>query len=158
MQPWSNPSPPHDPPDPTPDFGGVKVALLLGDHILAIQRDQKPGLRYAGLWDLPGGGREGQETPLQTATREVQEELGFTLETNALLWSKTYPANADTRYPTCFMVLAITQPMVNQISFGTEGQRWQLYRLGDFMESDQVIPFLKSRLAAYLQAADQLPH
>ena len=48
------------------DFIGVKIALLTNaDRLLVIQRDNKSGLQFAGLWDLPGGGREGQETPLE---------------------------------------------------------------------------------------------
>ena len=45
-------------------FHGVKAALLFGDKILVYKRDDKPGLRFANLWDMPGGGREGDETPL----------------------------------------------------------------------------------------------
>jgi 8-oxo-dGTP diphosphatase len=155
MQQPANTSPPENSAHATTDFGGVKVALLLDGHVLSMQRDQKPGLRYASMWDLPGGGREGQETPLQTATREIQEELGFVLDASALRWSKAYPPSDDSNLPTHFMAFAITQAIVDTIVFGTEGQRWQLYTLDDFMQSDQVIPFLKSRLATYRRAMEQ---
>lgn len=35
---------------------------------------------HAGEWCFPGGGTEGNETPEQTAAREVNEEIGFTPE------------------------------------------------------------------------------
>ena len=45
------------------DFHGVKVAVLVGDKLLMHLRDDKPGLFNANMWDFPGGGREGNETP-----------------------------------------------------------------------------------------------
>ncbi|MGC1332995.1 NUDIX domain-containing protein, partial [Pseudomonas sp.] len=52
-------------------FSGAKIALLCDDLILIYQRDDKPNIPWPGLWDLPGGGREDDETPLQTAVRET---------------------------------------------------------------------------------------
>ncbi len=46
------------------DFIGVKAALLLDDKIIVIQRDNKPGLPFANLWDLPGGAREAADETL----------------------------------------------------------------------------------------------
>jgi hypothetical protein len=45
------------------DFVGCKAALFCGDALLTYLRDDKPGLPWAAKWDLPGGGREGSETP-----------------------------------------------------------------------------------------------
>ncbi len=45
-------------------FGGAKLALYLGDALAVLLRDATPDLIWAGYWDLPGGGREGSETPL----------------------------------------------------------------------------------------------
>lgn len=41
--------------------------------------------RYKPDWDLPGGMGEANEPPAETATREVQEELGLTLQVGRLL-------------------------------------------------------------------------
>lgn len=51
--------------------------------ILACQRpDDKP---YAGYWELPGGKREGNETPNETLCRELAEELGINVLSSELL-------------------------------------------------------------------------
>ena len=53
------------------DFTGVKAALLVEQSILVILRDNKPDIPWPNTWELPGGGREGQETPLECLQREV---------------------------------------------------------------------------------------
>lgn len=45
------------------DFSGAKIALLKDDQILSILRDDIPTIPFPNTWDLPGGGREGEETP-----------------------------------------------------------------------------------------------
>jgi 8-oxo-dGTP diphosphatase len=67
-------------------FVGVKIGLLLEDKLIVIQRDNKPGLRFAGLWDFPGGGRDGQESPFECAAREIDEELAVTLKPSSIVW------------------------------------------------------------------------
>ena len=62
------------------DFTGVKVALLVEKSILVVLRDNKPDIPWPNMWELPGGGREGIETPLECLQREVWEELGLTLK------------------------------------------------------------------------------
>ena len=42
------------------DFVGCKLVLVHETRLLTYLRDDKPGLNWAGMWDLPGGGREGE--------------------------------------------------------------------------------------------------
>lgn len=53
-------------------------------QILLLLRDEKPGLPCAGMWDLPGGHVEDDETPELCIVREMDEEMGLTLTTPAL--------------------------------------------------------------------------
>jgi len=62
------------------------MALFLGDRLVTLLRDDKPGLAWAGMWDLPGGGREGDEGPLACACRETREEVGIDPTGLAPLW------------------------------------------------------------------------
>lgn len=74
------------------DFLGCKIALFCGDKLLTILRDDKASIPWANMWELPGGGREGDESPFECVAREVYEELGIHLTEDCLLWSKIYPS------------------------------------------------------------------
>lgn len=132
------------------DFIGVKIAFIKGDRLLVIQRDNKPGLRYANMWDFAGGGREGSETPFECVAREVSEELGLTLRQESIIWEKAHPAMHDSSLTAYFMVANIDDDDVKDIVFGDEGQGWKLISIDDFMKDDTVVEPLKGRLGDYL--------
>lgn len=48
-------------------------------RVLLQQRDDKPGLAYAGYWTIFGGAVEDGETPETAAHRELREELDLSL-------------------------------------------------------------------------------
>jgi 8-oxo-dGTP diphosphatase len=53
-------------------------ALLVRDRkiLLAKRADDRPF--YPGVWDIIGGHSEPNETPVDTLTRELREEIGIT--------------------------------------------------------------------------------
>jgi 8-oxo-dGTP pyrophosphatase MutT (NUDIX family) len=54
------------------------VFLLRADGAALMQhRDDKPGLRHAGMWVPPGGHRESGEDAVTCARREFFEETGY---------------------------------------------------------------------------------
>ena len=135
------------------DFIGVKIALLTpDDRLIVYQRDDKPGLRYAGLWDFPGGGREGDESPEECVIREVTEEFSIQLSKKSIVYSTEAPAMHDQSKSAYFMVAKITQKDVDGIVFGEEGQRWQLMSIEEFMKNPNAVEPLKTRLQGYLAA------
>ena len=52
--------------------------------VLLQQRDDDPGVLFAGYWTLPGGKVEDDETPGDAIRRELMEEIEF--ETSLGLW------------------------------------------------------------------------
>jgi mutator protein MutT len=63
------------------------VAAILRNpqgHVLLQQREDDPGIRFAGYWTLPGGKVEDDETPGGAIERELIEEIEF--ETALDLW------------------------------------------------------------------------
>jgi 8-oxo-dGTP diphosphatase len=133
------------------DFIGVKAALLLENQkLVLIRRDNKPGLRFAGLWDFPGGSREDDETPFECVSREIKEELGIELRENSIIWQKVHPAMHDSKLSAYFMVIKVTNDDVSEIKFGDEGQGWKLVTINEFMNSNDGVEPLKGRLQDYL--------
>lgn len=135
------------------DFTGCKIALICGDKVLTILRDDKDDIPCPNMWDLPGGGREGNESPFECATREVYEELGIHLDEDCLLWSKIYPSVIFKDKQSVFMVGQLSQDQFDSITFGDEGQAYKLMNIEEFLTSSQVVPQLQGRLRDYLEGS-----
>ena len=133
------------------DFTGCKIALICDGLILTILRDDKPTIPWPNLWELPGGGREGDESPFECVAREVYEELGIHLTEDCLLWSKVYPSMLYEGRQSVFMVGQLSQDQFDTITFGDEGQAYKLMNIEEFLTSSQVVPQLQGRLRDYLE-------
>lgn len=62
----------------------VAVALADGDGRVLLQQ-RAPDRAMAGLWEFPGGKVEEGETPETALVREIEEELGVTLDPGAIM-------------------------------------------------------------------------
>jgi 8-oxo-dGTP diphosphatase len=136
-------------------FSGAKIALLQDYHVLIYQRDDKPGIPWPGLWDLPGGGREDDETPLACAVRESQEEFGITPQAAWVVWEKVYPGQASNGLDTWFFVAEVPAGTFEQVVFGDEGQRWEISTVTAFLAREDAIGHLQRRLQEYLNHKKQ---
>jgi 8-oxo-dGTP diphosphatase len=132
-------------------FSGTKIALIHGKSTVAYLRDAKPGIPFPGMWDLPGGGREGEESPTDCALREVEEEFGLSLNSADVVFVERYPSITG-GLDTYFCAINIGQSEVDSIVFGEEGQRWELMPVVDFLRHEKAVPQLKTRLRAAADA------
>lgn len=133
------------------DFTGCKIALICGDKILTILRDDKETIPWPNMWELPGGGREGNESPFECVAREVYEELSIQLSKDDIIWSWIYPSMLDENKKSVFLVGQLTQEQFDSIVFGDEGQGYKLVSLEEFLTSDQVVPQLQERVRDYVE-------
>ena len=133
------------------EFSGCKIALICDDRLLTILRDDKASIPYPNMWELPGGGREGEETPFECVQREVFEELSLKLEEADIVWAKEYQGMLDPDKTSIFMVGTITQEDFASIVFGDEGQAYQLMDVSQFLSDNKVILQLQDRLRDYLE-------
>ncbi|MFC3182203.1 NUDIX hydrolase [Cypionkella sinensis] len=129
------------------DFVGCKAALLCGDTLLTYLRDDKPGLPWPGHWDLPGGGREGAETPEDCLLRELHEEFGLILPPDRLVFRRVWPSMMDSARASLFFAGRITPAEINAICFGDEGQYWQMMAVADYLTHPLAVPALQARVA-----------
>lgn len=133
------------------DFTGSKIALICGDKVLTILRDDKEDIPWPNMWELPGGGREGNETPFECVAREVYEELNIQLSKDDVIWSRLYPSMLDENKKSVFLVGKLTQEQFESIIFGDEGQGYKLMPIEEFLKSKQAVPQLQGRLRDYLE-------
>lgn len=132
------------------EFSGAKIALVCGGRLVVYRRDDKPSIPWPGLWDLPGGGREGAETPANCALRETREEFGLTLAPERVHWCRRYPGMLDPQRSSYFLAAEISAAEVAAIRFGEEGQYWRMMLVEDFLALPDAISHLQNRLSDYL--------
>lgn len=128
-------------------FSGAKLALLVGQQIIVILRDDIPTIPFPDYWDLPGGGREDEESPLACAVRETFEELGLTIRPDVISWGRCFTSDGEVNW---FFVAHVRQEIVGSIRLGDEGQRWEMMAVDDFLAHPKAVPNFKTRLALYL--------
>lgn len=138
----------------TGDFSGAKIAILWRGRVLTIRRDMRPDIPFPGQWDLPGGGREGTESPVETALRETEEELGLRLPPSAIGWQRAYPGVLEGQTVTWFLAAEPAALDLSRIRLGDEGQGWRAMPVAEFLSHTLAIGHLKTRLAEYLGRGD----
>ena len=133
------------------EFTGCKIALICDGQILTILRDDKEDIPWPNMWELPGGGREGNETPFECVAREVYEELNIQLSKADVIWFQIYPSMLDENKKSVFLVGRLTQEQFESIIFGDEGQGYKLVSFEEFLTSDRVVPQLQERVRDYME-------
>ncbi len=66
-----------------PYLAVVAAALIRADGRVLLQQ-RAPGRSMAGLWEFPGGKIETGETPEAALVREIDEELGISIDIDDL--------------------------------------------------------------------------
>jgi 8-oxo-dGTP diphosphatase len=137
-------------------FSGAKIALTLEGAVLTCLRDNRPDIPFSGFWDLPGGGREGAETPVACALRELEEEFGFSIAPEEIVWARANPRYSGEPLWDWFFAAPLRERLVAAIRFGAEGQAWRLTPVEEFLADPMAIPHLKARLRDSLTLRDSL--
>ena len=133
-------------------FAGAKLALFIGQDLLVILRDERPDIPYPGHWDLPGGGREGAETPEACALREAREETGLIVPPRALMGATAVERPHGRVW---FFAAHLPKQVQNDIRFGGEGQEWRLMAPADYCAHPRAIRHFAEYVAGCLGQADR---
>lgn len=131
-------------------FIGAKLVLTCDGCLLASLRDDFDHIPWPGHWDLPGGGAEPGETPLECALRELDEEFGLRLDPSRLTGRRFASASTPGRDSWMFAG-QITRAEIAAIRFGDEGQEWRMMPLAEFLSHPRVVPHFPARVVAMLE-------
>lgn len=131
-------------------FTGCKLAYVMDDRLLVYLRDNRADIPHPGLWDFPGGGREGNESPEQCVLRELYEEFAIALPPERLMYKKRVPNFSGDGHAFFFVAFG-QQAEIDAVVFGDEGQYWQLMPIADYLSHPLAIATLQSRLSACLE-------
>jgi 8-oxo-dGTP diphosphatase len=136
-------------------FGGAKIAAMLGDALLVYRRDDKPSIPFPGMLDLPGGGREGDESPAECVMRELAEEFGIKVAIDRIHYRRAHLLG-DGATVSWFFAVRLLEDEVAAVRFGDEGQDWALLPAADFIADEDAVPRLREWLAQYLAADESI--
>lgn len=102
---------------------GASIALFKDRRVLLVRRKNAP---LAGLWSLPGGKAEGDETPRETAWRELKEETGIEAEIAGIVDRVTVAAEAEAGQKGYRLTVFYGRPTGGSLKAGgdTEAAEW----------------------------------
>ncbi len=128
-------------------FRGAKAGLICGPRLVVLRRDNDPRIPFPGMIDLPGGGREGAESPAECAARETWEETGLKLDPARFLAAREYERRG---LPDWFFLVILDVAETADLRLGDEGQAVWLMDTGTFLAAPDAVPHLQFRLRAAL--------
>lgn len=67
-----------------PTLRVVVAAALVSTHGAVLMQQRPAGKQHGGLWEFPGGKVESAESAESALVREIDEELGVGIDSNAL--------------------------------------------------------------------------
>ncbi|MFI8459080.1 NUDIX domain-containing protein [Kitasatospora sp. NPDC085464] len=128
------------------DFEGIVVFVTTPEgELLMHHRDDKPGIAWPGFRTPIGGWREGDETPEETAAREVLEEAGITIA-----GVRPLPGPRHERVSPMTRVLhAVYTGPKDAIRLGDEGQgiAWVPFAEAAQLQTPPYVPYYLDRIA-----------
>ena len=114
---------------------GIVVLIENADGQIAFQlRDHNPEILYPNCWGLFGGWTETDELPQQTAIREIEEELGCSLDASKLIYLRLF---VDGEVQSHVLRYQVTNEL--QDATLAEGQAIRFMTLAD-LQDRKVVP------------------
>jgi 8-oxo-dGTP diphosphatase len=137
-----------------PHLNGAKGLVMINDMLLVYRRDAN-AKSYPLYLDLPGGGKEKDETPFETFRREVEEEFGLSIAKENIIYAKRYPSTIVEGEYAYFPVASLPDEAESKIKFGDEGLEYTLMNSSDFMNAPDVWPGLQTKAKDYFDSLDK---
>jgi 8-oxo-dGTP diphosphatase len=135
--------------DKNRNFHGVKGLVFIGDKILTYRRDTNTK-SFPLYIDLPGGGKEENESPFDTFKRETKEEFGIEINSIDVKYAKQYMSVMDPTKESYFIVVNPLNIEESDIVFGDEGFEPMLITLDEYLKLNDAIKRHQEKVVDYL--------
>lgn len=121
---------------------GALIVVGTERHYLMQLRDQKTGIFYPGHWGVFGGAIDPGETPEQTLTRELHEEIGLTVSTIRYFteFSFDFGFNGLGRFTRRYFEVPIEPSQIDKIVL-REGSAFRLFPARTLLNARRIVPF-----------------
>lgn len=128
-------------------------ALILNEDKIVLIKKARGG--YIGKLDLPGGGIEHNETPLEAVIRECQEEAGVNIEnsklfivcSNTFKWQMTPNIIENLHHLGILYTAECNNQVLKNDADGLDSFGAEWYAIND-LQKDQLSPFAYQGLIA----------
>lgn len=137
--------------DITRNFHGAKGLVFIGEKILVYRRDGRTN-NFPFRIDLPGGGREQDESPFETFKREVKEEFGIDIKTEDIVYSKRYESVMDPTMEAYFLVAKTKGVTFKDVIPSFEVPEPIIMDITEYLSLSDSIPRHVDRVKEYLNA------
>jgi 8-oxo-dGTP diphosphatase len=129
-------------------FCGAKLLLFIGGRLVVLLRDDRSDIPWPGRWDLPGGARDGGESPSACVLRETAEETGIVLRDTALDWARAYAVDQGVNW---MFAAHLPEARATDLRLGNEGQELARMSPREFASNPRAIPHFVERMQHYLE-------
>ena len=131
------------------NFIGIKGMVFIDNKIIVIRRDNNTKI-FPLCIDLPGGGREQEESPFETFKRELKEELNIDISKEDILSAYLYN---DETYRDRLAFFVITKNLdieKEDVILGDEGLEFKFIKPEEFINLNDSVPHLQLEVRKYL--------
>ena len=102
--------------------------------------------------DLPGGGKELDESPFETFQREVKEEFGISINEGDIVYAKKYIGVMDPTKDSYFFATKNLDSVSHPVIPGNEGSEFSSIEIKEYLELTDAINRQQDRVREYLNS------
>jgi 8-oxo-dGTP pyrophosphatase MutT (NUDIX family) len=125
-----------------PEDAVVALILVDSERYLMQLRDRKPGIFYPDHWGLFGGAIDSNETAESALKRELDEELGLSVDESRYFTEFTFDFSFSGygRVLRRYFEIAIDQSKLGGLVLG-EGAEMRAFSPGEILSVARVVPY-----------------
>ena len=119
------------------EWAALVVAFDSHGEIVLVYDMEKPA---PVMWKIPGGKKEGNESPQETAIRELLEETGLKVDVNDLYLIEEVDKSSHRHPHTLFVFVTKVKDFNGLLRLGDEGEHVALFEMSNISQMGDFFP------------------